>query len=319
MKRIIVYLFMYLFTAVVAQAQCEMIDEIITFVREEVGRGNVEGALSALRTAQGFTDLSTCPGYSRLADEIRRIESQKQAFEASRAEQNLTVTVNGVSFTMVKVQGGTFTMGATPEQGSEVDEDEKPIHSITLSSFYIGQTEVTQALWEAVMWDNPSYFKGNKELPVEQVSWEDCQQFIARLNQLTGRRFRLPTEAEWEYAARGGRKSQGYKYAGGNDIDSVGWCWSNSDSQTHPVAQKKANELGIYDMAGNVGEWCQDWFGHYSQNPQTNPQGPSKGVYRMFRSGCWRVSADGCRVAYRHFFEHFWRYNYLGLRLALQE
>lgn len=168
---------------------------------------------------------------------------------------NGTLTVNGIKYNMVWVDGGTFRMGATSEQGSDADSDadsdEKPVHSVTLSSYYIGKTEVTQALWKAVMGSNPSYFEGD-DLPVEQVSWDDCQEFIRKLNSLTGQNFRLPTEAEWEFACRGGNNSRGYKYSGSNYIDNVAWNWDNSGKKTHPVATKSPNELGIYDMSGNV-------------------------------------------------------------------
>ena len=228
---------------------------------------------------------------------------------------NQTFMVNGVQFTMVAVEGGTFTMGATSEQGSDAEDDEKPAHQVTLSDYYIGQTEVTQALWKAVMGGNPSNHKGDN-LPVEQVSWDNCQVFIQKLNQLTGKQFRLPTEAEWEYAARGGRKSQGYKYAGGNNIGSVAWYDGNSGYETHPVATKQANELGIYDMSGNVWEWCSDWYGGYQSSSQSDPQGPSSGSYRVFRSGNYVDGAGRCRVSYRGRNTPDDRYSALGLRLS---
>lgn len=228
---------------------------------------------------------------------------------------NHTFTVNGVQFTMVEVGGGTFTMGATSEQGSDAWDEEKPAHEVTLSDYYIGQTEVTQALWEAVMGSNPSDSKGGN-LPVERVSWDDCQVFIQKLNQLTGKQFRLPTEAEWEYAARGGRKSRGYKYAGGNNIDSVAWCDGNSGNETHPVATKQANELGIYDMSGNVLEWCSDWCGDYTSSSQSDPQGSSSGSFRVIRGGCYYNFARNCRVSYRISNTLDYRCGYLGLRLS---
>ena len=228
---------------------------------------------------------------------------------------NQTFTVNGVQFTMVEVGGGTFTMGATSEQGSDAWDEEKPAHEVTLSDYYIGQTEVTQALWEAVMGSNPSDSKGGN-LPVERVSWDDCQVFIQKLNQLTGKQFRLPTEAEWEYAARGGRKSRGYKYAGGNNIDSVAWCDGNSGNETHPVATKQANELGIYDMSGNVLEWCSDWSGDYTSSSQSDPQGSSSGSFRVIRGGCYYNFARNCRVSYRISNTLDYRSGYLGLRLS---
>lgn len=227
---------------------------------------------------------------------------------------NQTFTVNRVQFTMVAVEGGTFTMGATSEQGGDADEDEKP-HEVTLSDYYIGQTEVTQALWKAVMGSNPSSHKGDN-LPVENVSWYDCRVFIQVLNQLTGKQFRLPTEAEWEYAARGGRKSQGYKYAGGNNIDSVAWCDGNSGNETHPVGTKQANELGIYDMSGNVWEWCSDWYGGYQSSSQSDPQGPSSGSDRVGRGGGCYSDAWNCRVSIRNNSAPVGRSFNLGLRLS---
>ena len=181
-----------------------------------------------------------------------------------------TINVNGVKFQMVKIQGGTFQMGATSEQGNDVSINEKPIHSVTLSDYHIGQTQVTQELWQAVMGSNPSEFKGDSQCPVENVSWNDCMEFIAKLNRLTGKNFRLPTEAEWEYAARGGSKSKGYKYSGSNNPDAVAWYDDNSGDKTHPVATKQANESGLYDMSENVWEWCYDRCGGYSSNSQTN-------------------------------------------------
>jgi formylglycine-generating enzyme required for sulfatase activity len=217
-------------------------------------------------------------------------------------------------------------MGATAEQGtSDPWTDERPIHEVTLSTFSIGQTEVTQALWQAVMGSNPSHFTGNLNRPVEMVSWEDCQTFITQLNQMTGRNFRLPTEAEWEYAARGGKQSQGYKYAGSNDVSEVAWWDTNAcdgvgtdspDYGTHAVATLQANELGLYDMSGNVWEWCQDWYDRYSSDPQTNPTGPETGTQRVYRGGSWLNYARNCRVSSRY----HWTMNgadNIGLRLAL--
>ena len=228
----------------------------------------------------------------------------------------ITFTANGVSFKMVTVEGGTFQMGATSEQGSDAYDDEKPEHQVKLSSFSIGQTEVTQELWEAVMGNNPSNFKGVK-LPVEKVSWNDCQTFITKLNQLTGKQFRLPTEAEWEFAARGGNSSKGYKYAGSDNIGDVAWYTSNSGSKTHDVATKTAKELGIYDMSGNVWEWCQDRYSssYYSSSVINNPTGPDSGSYRVHRGGGWGRTAGSCRVSYRH--NDSLPYSQLGFRLAL--
>ena len=212
-----------------------------------------------------------------------------------RDASNKEAILNRLVENMVRVEGGTFTMGATAEQGSDADDREKPTHQVTLSTYYIGKYEVTQAEWQAVMGTNPSRFKGNN-LPVECVSWDDCQEFIRKLNELTGKQFRLPTEAEWEYAARGGNKSNGTKYAGGSDIDNVAWYGGTT---MHPVGQKRANELGLYDMSGNVYEWCQDWYGDYSSASQTNPQGPATGDHRALRGGGWGSGARNCRLSYR--------------------
>ncbi|MBQ2423825.1 MAG: formylglycine-generating enzyme family protein [Alistipes sp.] len=218
-------------------------------------------------------------------------------------------------FEMVFVNGGTFTMGATSEQGSDAESIEKPTHSVTLSGYYIGKYEVTQAQWSAVMGGNPSNFKGDN-LPVENVSWDDIQEFIQKLNEKSGKRFRLPTEAEWEYAARGGNQSKGYKYSGSNTVGDVAWYEKNSSDTTHSVGQIKPNELGIYDMSGNVWEWCQDWYGVYSSSSQTNPTGPSSGSYRVLRGGSWGSYVGYCRVSYRNCAIPGDRYGKYGFRLV---
>ena len=237
--------------------------------------------------------------------------------EPVEPEGTRTITVNGVSFKMVPVESGTFMMGATAEQGDDAYNDEKPAHEVTLSSFYIGQTEVTQALWQAVMGNNPSYFPDDPNRPVEMVSWNDCQAFITQLNQMTGKQFRMPTEAEWEYAARGGNKSQGYKYSGSNDIDAVAWYEDNSDAMSHVVGTKAPNELGLYDMTGNVWEWVQDWYARYTAEAQVDPTGPETGNKRVFRGGSWYSSARYSRVSYRDVENMTNSYNRLGLRLVL--
>lgn len=227
-----------------------------------------------------------------------------------------TITVKGISFDMIFVEGGKFTMGATSEQGKEAFDRERPIHEVTLSSYYIGKCEVTQELWQAIMGSNPSYFRGDLHQPVEMVNWTDCQEFITKLNSLTGKHFRLPTEAEWENAARGGKWSMGYKYAGYNKLDEVAWYNNNSAGKTHPVGQKSPNELGLYDMSGNVYEWCQDWYGSYTRNSQTNPIGPYSGTDRVWRGGCWGHDEGNCRVSVRNYYNPSGRYPYHGLRLA---
>ena len=244
---------------------------------------------------------------------------EEQPEEPETPSANQSFTVNGVSFTMIAVEGGTFQMGATSEQGSDADDDEKPVHSVTLSDYYIGETEVTQELWKAVMGSNPSYFSGYPQRPVEYVYWNDCQEFITKLNELTGKNFRLPTEAEWEYAARGGNKSQGYKYSGSNTIGNVAWYTDNSGDKTHDVKTKQANELGIYDMSGNVYEWCQDWYGSYSSGSQTNPTGPTSGYDRVICGGSWSDYAEFCRVSNRDYYSPGFTYCHLGLRLSLSQ
>ena len=238
---------------------------------------------------------------------------------SSLSDNTLTIPVkNGINIEMVKVEAGSFNMGATPEMKSPY-EVEKPVHRVTLTNnYYIGKYEVTQALWQAVMGSNPSHFKGDA-LPVEQVSWNDCQKFITKLNRLTGKNFRLPTEAEWEYAARGGNKSRGYRYSGSNTIDDVAWYENDALSQTHPVGTKQPNELEIYDMTGNVMEWCQDWYGSYSSSPQVNPTGAASGSYRVVRGGGWSDSARDCRTSDRDFISPGGRSSDLGLRLVLSE
>ena len=228
----------------------------------------------------------------------------------------LSAELNKLINDMVYVSGGTFTMGGTSEQGSDAESDEKPTHSVTLSSYYICKYEVTQALWRVVMDSNPSNFKGDN-LPVECVSWNDCQTFIDRLNNYTGRNFRLPTEAEWEFAARGGNYSRHYKYSGSNYISDVAWYGDNSGDRTHPVGTKQANELGLYDMSGNVWEWCSDWYGSYSSYSQSNPTGPNSGSYRMRRGGSWDNGAANCRSSNRY--SPGDRFHTLGLRLVLSQ
>ena len=236
--------------------------------------------------------------------------------QAATADGDKTFTVKGVTFIMKGVAGGTFIMGATEEQGIDAWGSEKPTHQVTLSDYYIGETEVTQELWRAVMGKNPSYFNGTN-LPVEEVSWNDCQKFIQKLNKITGQNFRMPTEAEWEYAARGGKGSKGYKYSGSDNINDVAWYRDNSSNNTHAVKTKQPNELGIYDMSGNVWEWCNDWYGSYNSNAQTNPAGPTSGSGRVRRGGSWGDGAGRCRVSDRGYNSPGYRYDFLGLRLAL--
>lgn len=229
--------------------------------------------------------------------------------------KDFVLNIKGVEYPMVFVEGGTFDMGATSEQGSDASSNEEPVHQVTLSSYHIGKYEVTQDLWEAVMGSNPSNFTGARR-PVDDVSWDDCQEFIRKLNSLTGQNFRLPTEAEWEFAARGGNSS-GYKYSGSRAIDDVAWYDDNSGYTTHNVGTKSPNELGIYDMSGNVWEWCSDWYGEYISSAQTNPKGPDSGSLRVLRGGSWGSLAGYCRVSFRFDLSPDYRYGTLGLRLCL--
>jgi len=218
---------------------------------------------------------------------------------------------------MVLVEGGTFSMGCSDEQ-SDCSVAEYPLHEVTLSSFYIGKYEVTQAEYEAVMGSNPSSFNSCSDCPVEGVSWDDVQEFLRRLNDKMGEKYRLPTEAEWEYAARGGNKSKGYQYSGSNSISSVGWYEDNSVNKIHPVGQKEPNELGLYDLSGNIVEWCQDRYDkkYYATSPASNPKGPERGRYRISRGGSWISPGGYCRVAIRSYSRPGSRIVNLGFRVA---
>lgn len=250
-----------------------------------------------------------------LPDEVpeKQLPLQTKAIVSSSVQHTgrRLFMINGVEFTMVSVLGGSFMMGATDEQGAEDPfAVEKPIHKVEVPDFMIAETVVTQALWKAVMgtgieeqsklgtYDTTIYGEG-ENYPMYYLSWHDCIDFIIRLNALTGEKFRLPTEAEWEFAARGGIRSKGYKYAGSDSIANVAWYEGNSGNQMHPVAKKQPNELGLYDMSGNVWEWCNNWFYEYDETNKINPQGPPNGIERMSRGGGWNRIARRCRVSYR--------------------
>jgi len=235
-------------------------------------------------------------------------------------------TASSLNFEMILVKGGTFSMGCGLDQGRNCEEDEKPVHQVTLNDFYLGKSEVTQKLWLDVMGTNPSNFATCDDCPVENVSWLDVQEFIKKLNQLTGKKYSLPTEAQWEYAARGGSSASivtVFKYAGSDNIDEVSWYFKGKEGmedkngKPHPKNQKKPNALGLYDMSGNVWEWCNDWYGGYTSKKEVNPQGPSTGSYKVFRGGSWNNTANFCRVFFRHYLKPNSRYYNLGLRLAL--
>jgi formylglycine-generating enzyme required for sulfatase activity len=202
------------------------------------------------------------------------------------------------------------------EQGR--DDDEGPVHRVELDGFWMGKYEVTQGEWERVMGNNPSHFKGSRR-PVEKVSWNDCQKFIQKLeSRSSGVKYSLPTEAQWEYAARGGSQSRGYTYSGSNNVGSVAWYRDNSGKKTHDVGGKSANELGLHDMSGNVWEWCQDWYAKdaYSSHSRKNPTGSSSGSGRVDRGGGWSIGAGGCRSAYRNGNDPGDSFYFLGFRLV---
>ena len=246
--------------------------------------------------------------------------------------------ISGLEANMVSIHGGSFKMGCTPEQGKACDNDEFPVHEVTLSNFHIAKYEVTQEEWKAVMGSNPSHFKGCPKCPVENVSWNDTQKFIQALNQKTGKQYRLPTEAEWEYAARGGKKSKGNKYSGAkHNLSSVGWYSANSGDSTKIVGIKRPNELGLYDMSGNVYEWCNDWYDstYYTNSSMSNPVGPSTGKSKVFRGGAWyfidwingnsnqndlsqrgKNDVDLHRVSYRNGYVPSFNFYFIGFRLC---
>lgn len=280
---------------------------------------------------------------AQLEKELKKANKKIKDFEATQKEvchsstRPLTesFTVRGVTFNMVHVEGGTFRMGAN-NHDSNAQDNEKPAHDVTLSDYWIGETLVTQALWQAVMGDNPSNFTSangytdDLNRPVECVNWMKCQEFIEKLGyeeelreKLNGREFHLPTEAQWEYAARGGivaiKKKKNYKYAGRSfDVDKVAYYRKNSGGQTHPVAEKDPNDLGLYDMSGNVWEWCEDVYGDYSNKKQTDPRGPENASStRVFRGGSWQNGDWRCRVSHRDGTAQMNEDVDLGLRLVL--
>lgn len=247
-------------------------------------------------------------------------EKDAKEVEAHTTARNVaskvhSYTANGISFNMLEVKGGTFTMGATEEQKAQAYDDELNTHNVTLSSFLIGQTEVTQSLWEAVMGNNPSIHVAENN-PVENVSWSDCQSFLTKLNALTGKKFSLPTEAQWEYAARGG-KTRSTLFSGGNNINEIAWYVGNSNSTPHKVQAKKPNSLGVYDMSGNVGEWCKDGYSEYTSATQSNPIATSTEGSYVIRGGDCTLQARGCRVSYRSSNNGSKKDGTTGLRLAL--
>lgn len=240
----------------------------------------------------------------------------KSFVDTDNGAELVTISLNNYAIQLRRVEGGVFTMGATDNQGGS--EDEMPVHIVRLDSYYIGTIPVTQELWQIVQGYNPSYHRKNKKLPVENITWEECKSFVARLNKLTGKMFRLPTEAEWEYAARGGLQFSGFKYSGSNLINDVAWFLDNSEANTHEVAQKFPNELGMFDMSGNVWEWCYDWYAPYSSNDIVNPKGAAIGTKRVCRGGsCYDKDAD-CRITSRSAHSPLFKSAFIGFRLVLE-
>lgn len=249
-------------------------------------------------------------------EQITLIENKKKESETANS---ISIPVkDGINIEMIKVEAGTFMMGATKEV-KEPYEIELPAHEVLLTEdYYIGKYEVTQALWNVVMDSKYSTNDGDL-LPKNYVSWNDCQEFIEKLNKITGLKFRLPTEAEWEYAARGGKKSKRYLYSGSNNVLDVAWYDGNSSNKRHPVGTKQANELGIFDMGGNVSEWCQDLWGQYQNDSQINPLGSSAGTKHVLRGGNYFFDIRICYLSYRMFAESNYKDAFNGFRLALSE
>ena len=246
---------------------------------------------------------------------------------APAANQDFTETAWGINMKMIWVEGGDFLMGCTSEQ-SDCGSDEQNVRRVTVDGFYIGMLEVTQSQWEKVVGTSiyqqktkanySNTYGVGPDYPMYYVSWDEAMEFCRLLSNKTGRTYTLPTEAQWEYAARGGNKNESAKYAGSNMIDAVAWYTDNSGGNTHIVGSKRANALGIYDMSGNVWEWCKDWYANsYVSYDTNNPVGPSSGSYRVSRGGSWNYSASDCRVANRNYCSPGNRGNFLGFRVVL--
>lgn len=249
-------------------------------------------------------------------DDIKEIKVLQDA--ATVHDNIITVKVKDVKFDMIFVKGGTFQMGATPEQKpGPPEQNEYPVHEVKLDNYYIGKYEVTQELWEAVMGENPSQHKDGKEYPVENINWYDAENFVKKLNEISDYTFVMPTEAQWEYAARGGNKSKGYLYCGSNDINRVGWYVDNS-SGPHKVGELEPNELGLYDMTGNVGEWCRDWIALYTDEKQDNPQGPESGELKVWRGGSFFNFLQYVRPSWRGYCFPDRANDFFGFRLAME-
>ena len=326
----------------------EILTEVTDIAINPSGEISVEIGKTTTLTATVMPDNATNKDiiWSSLRNNIATVDAQTgvvtgvstgtatiraTAADGSGITANKIVTVTIPEPEMIFVKGGTFTMGCTSEQGYDCDNNERPTHQVTLSDYYIGKYQVTQEQWIAIMGSNPSYFKGDN-FPVEQVSWHDIighlgkyevingiryyeNGFIYKLNAATGKKYRLPTESEWEYAARGGNQSKGFKYSGSNNANDVAWYFTQNG--TRPVGTKQANELGIYDMSGNVSEWCSDWHGNYTDTSKNNPTGPSNGLHPVARGGSWLYGERLSRVSARFQHNQFSRIYDFGFRLAL--
>jgi len=292
------------------------------------GRKPIEGVYPASDVfAKYEIDKSLLPEFWKDDDEIEveeyRVRPKEEKPAPKKGSPALIPTEDqdgnisfGKLFKMIRVQGGTFKMGASGACEEAAREDEFPVHEVTLDDYYIGETVVTRALWHWVMGGSD---KNNPKNPVPGVKWFACDKFIRKLNSLTegGYRFSLPTEAQWEFAARGGVKSKGYRYAGSDNLDEVAWYPDNNDGKRHPVAQKKPNELGIYDMSGNVYEWCSDEWDMYPDSPQNNPEVEAEGAFKVIRGGDFRSSPDECRVTVRRTNDPNDKNEGIGFRLAM--
>jgi len=284
-------------------------------VLDRDGDGVVD-AVDKCPDKSGAKDWQGCPDSDNDGIPDHRDECPDHAGKAAKKGcpdvTNAETITDATVGAFILVKGGSFDMGS-----KNGENNEKPVHRVTLSDYYIGQTEVTQAQWRKVMGFNPSNFTNCDECPVENVSWDDIQTFLQKLNSRSGGvKYRLPTEAEWEYAARGGTRSKGYTYAGSNNVDDVEWNDGNAGGKTHPVKDKQPNELGLYDMSGNVYEWCSDWYGNYTSGIHTNPAGPTTDSDHVLRGGSWKNNPQNCRVAYRGHNTPDFRFNVLGFRLA---
>lgn len=277
----------------------------------------IPDSLASLIGQKELVDIRNDFQKNKLFRNLQRIASEGAGTDIATGIDLVKVLLDGLTIDMIRVEGGLFTMGATAQQGGE-NPDEREIHDVRLDSYYIAKVPVTQSLWKKVMGYNPSEHYGD-DSPVNNVSWNDCVSFINCLNTLTGKEFRLPTEAEWEYAAKGGSKGRynGYKYSGGNNLNNVAWSYENSGGKPHGVAQKSPNELGIHDMSGNVWEWCSDWYASYPDSQVTNPQGPADGNKKVCRGGSWNDRGKECRISRREARTPDTGNPYIGFRLAL--